>query len=285
MNKTLKKNSKKKKSAKKTKTKKAAQKKKARKTKKIIHKAKTKTKTSRKPRKKIAITPKVKKAFNTIADDWNKKRKTPSSPTQIFFNYLNKFYKENLYGLKILDAGCGNGRNMWYLLKKARNVCVWGMDTSPKMLLNAQKNLIKNNAGQCAYLKKASITNMPLLSNSFNAVFCLAVLHHLQTKQDRIKAFLEINRVLHAPGIAFIAVWNKKPPKLKKHKGKDALVQWKTSNGKKAERFYHFFTENELTTLAKKTGFKKIEVFHEKNGKKTSKKNAANICMVLLKTR
>ena len=89
------------------------------------------------------------------------------------------------------------------------------------------------------------------------------------------------------PGIAFITVWNSDQPKLAKYKRKkDALVSWTASSGKKVERYYHFFTESELEKYAVHAGFKVHESFFEKNGKKTSvKKGAANICLVLLKTR
>ncbi len=235
--------------------------------------------------KSPAKAPSVEKAFDEIAEDWDSKRQNPSSAMPLFLETLKRFLRGNYYGVRVLDVGCGNARNAAYLIKTLRFANVSCADVSQNMLVQAQKTAIKYNLPHSLQITRSSVSNLAFPTRSFSAVFAMAVLHHLSTVEERQKAFLEMYRVLRVPAIAFVTVWNADQPKLAKYAGKkDALVSWKTPDGKTAQRYYHFFGENELKALAEGAGLRVHELFYEKGGKKSAKKGAANICLVLLKT-
>lgn len=152
---------------------------------------------------------------------------------------------------RILDAGCGNGKNMF------RNDCIHiGIDNSIEMVKICQKKKL--------FVLQADITNIPFRSDLFDATTSVAVIHHLPNKNDRVKAINELVRVTKNLGLIFIQVWDnnlesRKKSKYHKIDGRDDdyLVEWTIKN-KKLYRYYHLFSENEINQIVKK--IKHVEV-------------------------
>lgn len=224
-------------------------------------------------------------AYDEIAEDWDCKRQNPSSVMPLFLDNLNRFFKGTFFGARILDAGCGNGRNAAYLIKNLKYASLSCCDLSLGMLMQAKKTVMANNYGHSIELRLGNVSSLPFQTKSFSAVICLAVLHHLNTQNKRLAAFKEIFRVLRVPGIALISVWSSTHTKLAKFKGKkEAMVDWKSDNGKTTSRYYYFFEKAELEKYAKAAGFNVAEIFFEKNGKKQkTQEGSSNICLVLAK--
>lgn len=214
------------------------------------------------------------RCFDSIAGEWNEYRKNPSP---ILFHFLKQAPEEGIF----LDLGCGNARNLVEIAKKSRHSI--GVDSSKQMLSNALTNLRQKNLLNKTRLIKASITSLPFENNYFDSIFCLAVLHHLRTDSQRLNALREANRVLKARGLAFFTVWNGLQKKFDSLSSKNALIKWRTKDGREVRRFYHFFSEEEIRFLARKTGFEVRELFFEKNGEKTSSREGKNLCFTLFK--
>jgi SAM-dependent methyltransferase len=87
---------------------------------------------------------------------------------------------------RILDAGCGSGRNM---LELARTGTVTGIELSP-----ASASLA--HAREAGRVIEGSVLEMPLDGESFDLAVCLDVIEHLQ---DDLAALRELRRVV-APG-------------------------------------------------------------------------------------
>lgn len=49
--------------------------------------------------------------------------------------------------------------------------------------------------------------HLPYRKNQFDGVICIAVIHHLSSESRRLKALMEIARVLRPGGVALIYVW------------------------------------------------------------------------------
>ncbi|NOR28480.1 MAG: methyltransferase domain-containing protein [Lutibacter sp.] len=101
-------------------------------------------------------------------------------------------------GSKILDAGCGNGRNLkWFY---AENFEIHGIDTNLKNLQTC-KEIYKL---QHTNFIQATVEKIPYESNSFGHVICSAVLHFAKDVNHFYKMFEELLRVLKPEGVLFI---------------------------------------------------------------------------------
>ncbi len=103
---------------------------------------------------------------------------------------------------KILDAGCGDGRNLVYFLN---NGCtVYGVDTNPDAI-EAVKVLSKILAPENP-IENFSITtaeSLPFSDGYFDLVISSAVLHFAESKEHFEKMLFEMWRVLKPGGYFF----------------------------------------------------------------------------------
>jgi SAM-dependent methyltransferase len=93
-------------------------------------------------------------------------------------------------GARILDAGCGSGRNMVDLVRYGQATGVELSDTSVALA----------RARQVGEVVEGSVMDMPFAADSFDLAVCLDVIEHLQ---DDHGALRELRRVL-APGGALL---------------------------------------------------------------------------------
>jgi SAM-dependent methyltransferase len=93
-------------------------------------------------------------------------------------------------GARILDAGCGSGRNM---VELARYGTVAGVEVSPESAKVARER----DLGEVV---EGSIDAMPFAEDSFDLAVCLDVIEHLE---DDHAALVELRRVI-APGGALL---------------------------------------------------------------------------------
>jgi len=155
----------------------------------------------------------------------------------------------------ILDVGCGNGRNLAFL-GECGHVVV-GLDASAELLRFAAK-------GRGEGLLCGDAVVLPFRDRSFDAVHCVATLHHLPSEEERLRALREFVRVLRPRGVTLASVWALDQPRLRKSadpfelQGRDAtsdwLIPWTRSDGHAFLRFYHLFRSGELEGLARAAG-------------------------------
>jgi tellurite methyltransferase len=108
---------------------------------------------------------------------------------------------------RILDAGCGEGRNLTYFIKNGYDV--WGIDnnaTALKMLRMAGRSLHKSFNPEKFILTE--ITEIPFPPQSFNAVICLSVLHFSPSEEALFTALDEMMKVLRKDGSLFISMYS-----------------------------------------------------------------------------
>jgi len=177
--------------------------------------------------------------WNKIAEGWTNWRQRPESITE-------DLAREWTRG-KILDVGCGNCRNLLPFANSGFEC--HGIDFSPNMVEAAKENCKKNKIK--VKLNVADADELPYKNAYFDYLISLSVIHHLDTKDKRIKAMQEIKRVLRPGGKALVSVWNKLQWKFV-FKPEDIYVPWQRK-GMEYMRYYHFFNHWEMIRLIKGT--------------------------------
>jgi len=114
---------------------------------------------------------KTKRDYNRIAEQFSASRK------RIWEKLAPVF--EKLKGGSVLDVGCGNGRFFDFLKEKGLDYV--GVDFSESLVKIAKE---KNPKGS---FKKANGLNLPFKNGSFENVISIAVLHHIPSKDLRLK--------------------------------------------------------------------------------------------------
>lgn len=195
----------------------------------------------------------TKDIYNLIAKDFDRTR---NAIWQCVLNFSKSFNKES----KILDLGCGNGKNMQYLLRNGHSNVI-GCDISTSFVEICKKKRLN--------VIEANIMNLPYEDNTFDYIICIAVLHHLETEEDRLKGISEMMRILKPDGKILITVSSYESPFYKNMdmSRQDVLVPWKNSYGAEiCKRFYHFFKQYELDELCKKSNATiKLSIFEHDN--------------------
>lgn len=196
---------------------------------------------------------KVRSDYQLIAQDYSASR---SNIWPEFHDFLTRVKP----GDKVLDIGCGNGR----LTKIFEGVKVdyTGLDVSSRILEQGQQLFPQYHFAQ------GDILNIPFPKQTFDCVFCVAVLHHIPSKELRRLAVSNMHDVLKPGGWLLINVWNlwRQPHigRIRRNNWKhffgmspydrnDILVPWRSSG---VEQYYHAFTERELKSLLQRNGFR-----------------------------
>lgn len=104
--------------------------------------------------------------------------------------------------MRILDAGCGSGRNLAYMLSEGFEV--FGVDRSPDAV-EATRALAKQRNPKLPpeNFAVAEVQNLPYADDFFDAVIVNAVLHFAETPAAFVQALDELWRVLRPKGLWF----------------------------------------------------------------------------------
>lgn len=184
------------------------------------------------------------------------------------FEYFKPYIKPNA---SILDYGCGNGRLVDWL-KPFQPKSYLGVDISEK-LLNIARNRYQNMPWVEFRLIDTVETQhaMSLQPNNSDCIFCLAVLHHIPSKELRQQLVSQFYQWLKPGGYLFLTNWNLKQKKFRPYRLKyklkwllgqsglnwqDLYYPFKNNQGQiLAQRYLHAFTKSELKRTLQESGF------------------------------
>jgi SAM-dependent methyltransferase len=119
--------------------------------------------------------------------EWDKYSKILPQYEEQFINWVKPLTEIDFKNKTVFDAGCGMGRNSYYALKYGAKYIV-GIDNDEKSVNAARKNL---NNFENAEIKKISIYEIDT-SISFDIVFSIGVIHHLENPGKAIGKLVEI---------------------------------------------------------------------------------------------
>ncbi|GHA55488.1 class I SAM-dependent methyltransferase [Pontibacter akesuensis] len=105
-------------------------------------------------------------------------------------------------GMKLLDAGCGGGRNIQYLLQAG--VEVYGADASEKAIEKVRELAarVAPEAPKDNFVL-ADLASLPYPAAAFDVVLCSAVLHFAENEAHFRQMLQELWRVLKPCGMLF----------------------------------------------------------------------------------
>ncbi|MFA5136197.1 MAG: class I SAM-dependent methyltransferase [Patescibacteria group bacterium] len=147
-------------------------------------------------------------------------------------------------GALILDAGCASGRDSKIMHEKGKKVI--GIDLSTELIKIAKKN---NPEIQFV---EGNFLHLPFEDDHFDGIWSHASLLHFESIDEVLKSLREFHRVLKTEGVIHIFVKEKKDKKF------DVV----TDSLSHHDRFFQYFTEDEMSEYMKKTGFKIIKLLH-----------------------
>ena len=143
--------------------------------------------------------------------------------------FSENFKKDSI----VLDAGCGNGKNMNYLKDKCEIIGIDSCKNFVTLCKERQLNVLESN-----------ILNLPFEDNTFDYIISIAVIHHLKTDTERYKAIDELLRVLKPNGKMLVTVWAYESDKFSENKNfkiGDNIVKFNNNN-----RYYYIFNKEKL---------------------------------------
>ncbi len=100
---------------------------------------------------------------------------------------------------KLLDAGCGEGRNSRYFIQNGFEVC--GTDINPMAVKLCSMSF---RDYPLASFREGSVLSLPYADNSFDGCICSAVLHFAENRDMFMQMWDELYRVLKKDGVLFI---------------------------------------------------------------------------------
>ncbi len=112
---------------------------------------------------------------------------------------LDQILKERYHiDEKILDVGCGNGRNLKWFYNN--NYSVFGIDSDVEKI----EEIKKCYPNQHENFNVSKAENLPFENESFHHIICNAVLHFAKSDAHFFEMFSELIRVLKPKGSFFI---------------------------------------------------------------------------------
>src|SRR3989338_8263447 len=170
----------------------------------------------------------------------------------------------DLKGKKVLDAGCGTGRDIAGFIE--HNVLVEGLDSSTANLRIARARFSKVKFHQ------GDLRNLNLGKDRFDGIWACASVLNLR-KKDLPKALAKFKKTLKSEGKLFISV---------KEGSGEKMV--KDEHG---QRFFSFYKITELTDQLKRAGFKIADSEIVPDSKLTGQESAPGkpngICIIAAK--
>ncbi len=227
-----------------------------------------------------SLRQKVARDYDTIADEWDRTRQNSWGEFEFLGELLEQSHSDK--NIKILDAGCGNGRLIkWLDTKLNKNGYEYlGVDSSSELLKKAQTSFPARK------FQQADLTEFRAKAK-YDAVACIAVLHHLPSRTDRLKVLQNLYTSLENGGRLFLTVWNLWQLRYLKFTLKSYLVgtprECRIPFAGRVERYVYAFTASELMQLFDEVGFSRVEVFPAARENKTGVFTGRNLIVRAIK--
>lgn len=157
--------------------------------------------------------------------------------------YQLNIFVSMLSGKKILDVGCGSGRDVAYFLEEGLEPL--GIDISDGLLEEAKKRVPKGN------FMKMDMLSLKFDKESFDGIVALDSFLHIPKAEGK-KVLANFFKILKPNGPLYLCV--------KEGEGESFIERKEHDNN---QRFFAFYKQVELEELLKSIGFKIVEVIND----------------------
>lgn len=181
----------------------------------------------------------LKDTYNRIARSWHEAHKADDR----WHKSTNEFIVRVKEGGKVLDVGCGGGTKSKYLADSGFKVT--GIDFSESFI-----DIAKEEVPAAKFLVM-DVRSIDRLTENFDGIFMQAVLLHIP-KKDVEDILQKVVTKLNPEGLVYIAV------KEKNEDGVDEEVKIEDDYGYEYERFFSYFTIDELRQYFVKAGLEMV---------------------------
>ena len=158
-----------------------------------------------------------------------------------------RIFKKLIKGKKVLDVGCGPGRDAKFFVKNKFDYL--GVDYSPAMIRVAKRRVPKGK------FKVMDMTRLRFPEKSFDGFWAAASLLHIPKSKTSVvlKSFWKI---LKPGGIGFVSL-----------KARENFHTGLTKLGgfKGLKRYFTYYNNNELKKLLRRTGFRILKFYSRRN--------------------
>ena len=178
------------------------------------------------------ITKKTIKTYNKISRHFSDIHFDP-----IFWQKEFKIFQKLVKGKKVVDIGCGAGRDA-VLFEKA-GFDYTGIDASSGMLKEAKKRIKK---GKFILM---DFYNLQFPPQTFNCFWAAASILHIPKRRVK-KVLRNIKRIIKPNGVGFISIKEKRSID-------QGIIQENKDSG--IERFFAFYEDEEFKEVIKDSGF------------------------------
>jgi ubiquinone/menaquinone biosynthesis C-methylase UbiE len=183
-----------------------------------------------------------KDTYNHIAYEFAETRAYVWQCVKDFLDLINLSNFNKLDNSLILEIGCGNGKNMEYLIqnissKSTSMPTIIGIDNCESFIeICNKKKLI-------TILCNSSL--LPFQNNSFDFILCIAMFHHLLTIEEQNQTFREILRVMKSNSYGILTCWSTIQPEKSNFKFTEGIniVPWKGRKNVNKIRYYFVYSE------------------------------------------
>jgi SAM-dependent methyltransferase len=197
---------------------------------------------------------------NILERRWNDlyDRKQPyrrKSAVELVTTSFEKYAGE-LKGEKILDIGCGNGRNLRHAAKLGHDS--YGIEISEEAVNQLQEDF--NEEGLSAKVKKGSFYDLPYEDGEFGCVMSINTFQFNDWKGAE-KSFQEASRVLKNNGLFLLSIRSTSRDLPENRKDiPDKGITIMLGQGEKEGIKFHYFSEDEIRELADKNSLEILEI-------------------------
>ncbi|OHA69226.1 MAG: hypothetical protein A3B24_00315 [Candidatus Wildermuthbacteria bacterium RIFCSPLOWO2_01_FULL_48_16] len=181
----------------------------------------------------------LRETYNRIAEEWHKDHQQEDwwvEGTDKFISFLKP-------GDSVLDVGCGGGTKYAYLVKKGLRVV--GIDFSEKMIEIAKREVPE---GTFLVLDLGDVDKLDYL---FDGIFMQAALLHVP-KKEVIGKLEKLTKKLKVGGYLYVGVKERKP------EGVEEEIKTEDDYGYPYERFFSYFTTDEVESYLRKAGLEVV---------------------------